>query len=185
MAKLVFGLNMSLDGWTEDAHGALDWGAPDDEVFAAITELMRSAGTYLLGRRMYETLAVWETDPALAAQSEPSAAYAEVWQAAEKVVFSTTLVAPPTANTRIERRFDPAAIRELKAGAERDLLIGGPNLAGQALAAGLLDELVLYVAPIVLGGRNPALAPGARADLELIGERRFDGGVVELRYRVR
>jgi dihydrofolate reductase len=184
MAKLFYASNMSLDGCTEDERGALDWAPPDDDVFVFITELMRSAGTYLYGRRMYEALAVWETDPALAAQSELRAAYARAWQAADKVVYSSTLAAPLTAKTRLERRFDPSAVADLKAAASRDLLVGGPNLAAQALGAGLVDELALFVWPVVLGGRKAALTTDTRADLELIDEHRFDNGVVHLRYRV-
>lgn len=184
MAKLIYGTNMSLDGWTEDQRGAFDWAPPDDDVFEFITNLMRSAGTYLYGRRMYETLAVWETEPALAAQSDLMADYASAWQAADKVVYSSTLSAPATANTRIERRFDPNAVRDLKAAAGKDLLVGGPNLAAQAFAAGLVDEVTLFVWPVVLGGRNPALPLGRRADLELIDEHRFSSGVVHLRYRL-
>lgn len=184
MAGLVYATNMSLDGWTEDERGGLDWAPPDDDVFACITELMGSAGTYLYGRRMYETMAVWETDPTLAAHSDLRAEYAKVWQAADKVVYSSTLAATTTARTRLERHFDPSAVHGLKAAATRDLLVGGPNLAAQALAAGLVDELVLFVWPVVLGGRTPALSPGARADLELLDEHRFGNGVVRLRYRV-
>ncbi len=184
MAKLIYGSNMSLDGYTEDEHGAFDWGRPDDDVFAFITRLMRSAGTYLYGRRMYETLAVWETDSTLAAQSDLMADYADAWQAADKVVYSSTLIAPPTANTRVERHFDASAVLDLKATARADLLVGGPNLAAQALVAELVDELALFVWPVVLGGRNPALPIDTRADLELIDEHRFSSGVVHLRYRV-
>ena len=182
MAKLIYASNMSLDGWTEDERGAFDWAPPDDDVFAFITKLMRSAGTYLYGRRMYETLAVWETDSALAAQSDLMADYASAWQAADKVVYSSTLTATPTANTRLERHFDPSAVHELKAAADTDLLVGGPNLAAQALVAGLVDELALFVWPVVLSGRNPALPTDTRADLELIDEHRFSSGVVHLRY---
>lgn len=185
MAKLIYASNVSLDGWTEDAEGALDWAPPDDAVFAAITEVMDSVGTYLYGRRMYEALAVWETDPALAERSALAERYAEVWQAAEKIVYSTTLAAVSTAHTRLERRFDPDAIRALKATAARDLLIGGPTLAAQALQAALVDECELFLWPIVLGGTKPALPPAWRSDLELLDERRFDNGVVHLRYRVR
>lgn len=185
MAQLIYASNMSLDGCTEDERGAFDWAPPDDEVFAFITGLMRSAGTYLYGRRMYETLAVWETDPSLAARSDLMADYAGAWQAADKVVYSSTLAEPSTARTRLERRFDPGAVQDLKATAGGDLLVGGPNLAAQALAAGLVDEVALFVWPIVLGGRNPALPTDARIDLELIDEHRFGNGVVHLRYRVR
>jgi dihydrofolate reductase len=175
---------MSLDGWTEDEHGAFDWAPPDADVFAFITQLMRSAGTYLYGRRMYETLAVWETDSTLAAQSDLMAEYASAWQAADKVVYSSTLTAPPTANTRLERHFDPSPVRDLKAAAGADVLVGGPNLAAQALAAGLVDELALFVWPVILAGRNPALATETRSDLELIDSHRFTSGAVYLRYRV-
>jgi len=185
MAKLLYASNTSLDGWTEDASGALDWAPPDDEVFASITGIMRSAGTYLYGRRMYETMAVWETEPALATQSELRAEYARTWQAADKVVYSSTLTAPLTARTRVERAFDVAAVRAMKAAAEADLLVGGPNLAAQALAAGLVDELHLIVWPVLVGGRKPALPTDVSADLELLDEHRFASGVVQLRYRVR
>ena len=185
MAKLIYASNLSLDGWTADEHGAFDWAPPDDEVFARITEVMRSAGTYLYGRRMYETMAVWETDAGLAEQSALTARYAGVWQAAAKVVYSSTLAAPYTAHTRLERHFDPRAVRDLKAAASEDLLVGGPNLAAQALSAGLVDELALFVWPIVLGGRTPALPPGLRVALELIDVHRFDSGAVHLRYRLR
>ncbi|MFE0903394.1 dihydrofolate reductase family protein [Streptomyces rochei] len=185
MAQLIYASNMSLDGCTEDERGAFDWAPPDDEVFAFITDLMRSAGTYLYGRRMYETLAVWETDPSLAARSDLMADYAGAWQAADKVVYSSTLAESSTARTRLERRFDPGAVQDLKATAGGNLLVGGPNLAAQALAAGLVDEIALFVWPIVLGGRNPALPTDARIDLELVDEHRFGNGVVHLRYRVR
>jgi dihydrofolate reductase len=185
MAQLIYASNMSLDGCTEDEHGGFDWAPPDDDVFASITELMGSAGTYLFGRRMYETLAVWETDPTLAARSDLTSVYASAWQAADKVVYSTTLIAPTTAKTRLERHFDVGVVHDLKAAADRDVLIGGPNLAAQALAAGLVDELALFVWPVVLGGRNPALRTDMRVDLALIDEHRFRNGVVHLRYRVR
>jgi dihydrofolate reductase len=184
MARLIYASNMSLDGCTEDEHGALDWAPPDDDVFASITELMRSAGTYLYGRRMYEVMAVWETDSTLATRSDLTAHYAKVWQAADKVVYSSSLAAPSTANTRLERHFDPGAVHDLKAAASRDLLVGGPNLAAQALGAGLIDELRLFVWPLVLGGRKPALPTDTRTDLELLDEHRFTNGVVQLRYRV-
>jgi len=174
---------MSLDGYTEDERGASDWAPPDDDVFAFITMFMRSAGTYLYGRRMYETLAVWETDATLAAQSDLMGDFANVWQAADKVVYSTTLAAVSTANTRLEPHFDPGAVHDLKAAASSDLIVGGPNLAAQALKAGLVDECHLFIWPVVLGGGKPALPTDTRADLELLDERRFGNGVVLLRYR--
>ena len=185
MAKLIYASNMSLDGWTEDERGALDWAPPDDDVFVAVTVLMRSGGTYLYGRRMYDTMAVWETDAALAAQSDLMREFANSWQAADKVVYSTTLAAVSTPNTRLERHVDPDAVHDLKAASSRDLLIGGPNLAAQALVAGLVDEVALFVWPLLLGGRNPALPTNTRVDLELVDEHRFSSGVVHLRYRVR
>ena len=184
MAKLIFASNMSLDGCTEDERGALDWAPPDADVFKFITEVMRSAGTYLYGRRMYEVMAVWETEPALATQSDLTREYADVWQAAEKIVYSTTLAAVSTKTTRLERHFDPDGIRQLKMAASRDLLVGGPNLAGQALRAGLVDECLLFIWPVVLGGKNPALPLDTRLDLSLLDEHRFNNGVVHLRYRV-
>ena len=185
MARLIYASNMSLDGCTEDERGAFDWAPLDDDVFVSITDLMREAGTYLYGRRMYETMAVWETDPSLAARSDLMADYARAWLAADKIVYSSTLAETSTANTRLERRFEPRAVQDVKAAAGRDLIVGGPHLAAQALAAGLVDELRLFVWPVVLGGRNPALPAGTRADLELLDEHRFGNGVVQLRYRVR
>ncbi|MCB0961918.1 MAG: dihydrofolate reductase family protein [Acidimicrobiales bacterium] len=185
MGRLIYGSNASVDGWTEMADGDFAWAPPDDEVFAFITGLMASTSTYLYGRRMYETLAVWETDPSLGAHSDLHAAYARAWQAADKVVYSSTLDEPRTERTRIERRFDPEAVRSVKDDATGDLLIGGPHLAAQALAAGLVDEVQLWVWPTVLGGRNPALSTERRVDLDLIDEHRFANGVVHLRYQVR
>ena len=185
VAKMIYASNMSLDGWTEDTDGGFDWAPPDDDVFASITDLMGSAGTYLYGRRMYEVMAVWETDPTLGAQSALRARYAAVWQAPDKIVYSSTLTAPSTVRTRLERTFDPDAVRTLKATAERDLLVGGPTLAAHALGAGLVDELQLFVWPLLLGGRNPALPSDVRADLELLDRHELGNGVVHLRYRVR
>jgi dihydrofolate reductase len=185
MAKLIYASNMSLDGYTEDVRGGFDWAPSDDDVFACITTLMRSAGTYLYGRRMYETMAVWETDSALAGRSDLAADYAAAWQAADKIVYSSTLLAPATRNTRVERNFDAAAVRHLKAVGDADLLVGGPELAASAMKAELVDELALFVWPIVLGGRKPALSVDRRTDLELIDEERVGNGVRYLRYRVR
>ena len=184
MAKLIYVTNVSLDGYIEDEHGNFDWTAPDDEFFAFITDLVRPVGTYLYGRRMYETMAVWETDPALAAQSELMADFANVWQAADKVVYSTTLDAVSTAKTRLERNFDPDAVRDMKASATSDLTVGGPNLAAHAFEAGLVDECHLFICPVFLGGGKPSLPSDTRADLELLDERRFGNGVVYLRYRI-
>jgi dihydrofolate reductase len=183
MTKLIYVTNMSVDGYIEDEHGSVDFFPVDAGVFRSHTDLLQSAGTFLYGRRLYEMMAVWETDATLAAQSDLMAEFATAWQTATKVVYSTTLTAASTANTRIERQFDPTAVRELKAGAGSDITIGGANLASQALQSGLVDECHLYVLPISLGRGKPALPTGARVDLELIDECRFGNGVVLLRYR--
>ena len=183
MAKLIYVANVSLDGYIEDAHGSFDWTEPSDEVFTFITDLVRPVGTYLYGRRMYETMAVWETEPALAAQSELRADFANVWQAADKIVYSTTLAAVSTANTRLERRFDPDAVRDMKTSAASDLTVGGPTLAAHAFNAGLVDECQLFVRPVLVGGGKPAFPSDARVQLELLEEHRFGNGVVYLRYR--
>src|SRR3982074_622300 len=154
MAKLIYVTNVSLDGYIEDDRGAFDWFPPDDEVFASTTDLLRSVGTFLYGRSLYETMAVWETNAALAAQSDLMADFASAWQAANKVVYSTTLAAMSTSDTRLERRFDPASVRDMKASATSDLTVGGAHLAAQAFKAGLIDECKLFVWPIVVGGRN-------------------------------
>lgn len=185
MSTLIYASNMSVDGFTEDEDGGFNWAPPDDDVFAAITELMSSAGTYLYGRRMYETLAVWETDPTLGERSALTTRYGQAWQAADKVVYSSSLTAPLTANTRLERHFDPSEVRALKESAGSALLVGGPHLAAQAFEAGLVDEVDLFVWPVVLGGRNPAMPATRPIELALIEEHRFDSGVVRLRYRVR
>ena len=184
MAKLIYVANVSVDGYIEDANGNFDWTAPDDDVFAFITDLVRPVGTYLYGRRMYETMAVWETDPALAAQSKLMGDFADVWQAASKVVYSTTLNDLSTAKTQLERSFDPAAIRDVKASAPRDLTVGGPNLAAHAFKARLVDECQLLIRPVFVGGGKASLPRDTRADLELLDERRFSSGVVYVRYRV-
>jgi len=184
MGKLTYMTNASLDGYIEDAHGGFEWTAPSDEVFTFITDLLRPFGTYLYGRRLYETMAVWETDPTLAAQSEPMADFAQVWRAADKIVYSSTLHAFPTARTRLERRFDPGPVRELKAATARDLTIGGSALAAQAFNAGLIDECQLFVYPVLVGGGTPAFSGDALLQLDLSEEHRFDNGVVYLRYRI-
>ncbi len=184
MSKLIYIANVSLDGYIEDSHGNFDWTAPDDDVFAFITDLIRSAGTYLYGRRMYETMAIWETDPAVAAQSELMGDFARIWQAANKVVYSTTLNEVSTAKTQLERNFDPDAIRELQASAAGDLTVGGPNLAAHAFKAGLVDECQLLIYPVFVGTGKPSLPRDMRANLELLDERRFGNGVVYVRYRV-
>jgi dihydrofolate reductase len=184
MAKLIYVSNVSLDGYIEDEHGSFDWTAPDEELFAFITDLVRPVGTYLYGRRLYDTMAPWETDPALATQSVLTADFANIWQAANKVVYSTTLDAIPTAKTQLERTFDPASVRGMKASTTRDLTVGGAHLAAHALEAGLVDECHLFIRPVLVGGGKPALASDHRADLELLDDRRLGNGVVYLRYRI-
>jgi dihydrofolate reductase len=184
MPKLIYIANVSLDGYIEDAHGSFDFTVPSDDVFACVTNLVRASGTYLYGRRMYETMAVWETDPALAAESELRRDFARLWQAANKVVYSTTLPEVSTARTQLERAFDPDAVRELKASTADDLIVGGPNLAAHAFRAGLVDECALFICPVFLCAGKPALPRDMRADLELLEERRFGNGVVYVRYRV-
>jgi dihydrofolate reductase len=184
MAKLIYVANVTLDGFIEDEQGNFNWGEPGDDQFAFVTDLIRPAGTHLYGRRMYETMAVWETDPAFAAQSDLMADFAHVWQAADKIVYSTTLDTVPTARTRLVRSFDPDAVREMKAAADRDLMVDGPTLAAHAFGAGLVEECHLFVSPILVGRGKPSLPSELRTELELLDERRFDRGVVYLRYRI-
>jgi len=183
MAKLIYVLNVSLDGYIADEDGKFDWAVPDEEFFSFVNDLERPVGTYLYGRRLYELMHVWETDPAAAAQSPAAREFAEIWQAADKVVYSTTLEAASTTRTRIERDFDPEAVRQLKAAAERDFTVGGPTLGAQAITAGLVDEYHLFVWPVVVGGGKPFLPDRVRLQLELLDERRFGNGAVYLRYR--
>jgi dihydrofolate reductase len=184
MAKLIHVSNVSLDGFTEDEHGGFDWTDPSDEQFAFITDLIRPVSTHLYGRRMYEMMAVWETDPALAARSELEADFAHVWQASDKIVYSTTLAAVPTTRSRLERQFEPASIRRMKDAAAGDLTVGGPNLAAHAFRAGLIDECHLFIGPVILGRGKRWLPSGLRIELELLDERRFDNGAVYLRHRI-
>ena len=183
MAKLTYITNVSLDGFIEDAHGSFDWTEPNDELFAFITDLIRPVGTWLYGRRLYETMAVWETDATLAAQSELMADFAKVWQAADKVVYSTTLPAVSTTRSRLERSFDPESVRDMKRSATGDLTVGGANLAAHAFKGALVDECHLFIYPVLVGGGKPALPRDTRAELQLVDERRFTNGVVYLRYR--
>jgi len=182
-ARLIYSSIASLDGYVADEQGKFDWAKPDEEVHAFINDLERPVGTYLYGRRMYETMAGWETDSTLAAKSELLRDFAGIWQAAEKIVYSKTLEQPSTRRTRIERDFDPEAVRRMKAAAGSDLTIGGPDLAGHAFRAGLVDECHLFVAPVIVGGGKRSLPGGVRLGLELLGGRRFEGGMVHLRYR--
>jgi dihydrofolate reductase len=183
MAKLIYSAISSLDGYVADEEGNFDWAVPDEEVHAFINDLDRPLGTYLYGRRMYETMVGWETDPTLAEQSPQMKDFAQIWQAADKIVYSRTLEAVSTARTRIERDFDPEAVRHMKTVAGRVFIVGGPDLAAQAFEAGLVDECHLFVAPIVVGGGKRSLPDNVRRELDLLDERRFANGMVYLYYR--
>jgi dihydrofolate reductase len=179
-AKLIYSAIASLDGYVADERGNFDWAAPDEEVHAFVNDIEQPIGTYLFGRRMYEVMSVWETldDPEPVMQD-----FARIWRAADKVVYSRALDAVTTARTRLERDFDADAVRQLKAEAASDLTVGGPELAGRAIAAGLVDEIQLFLTPVLVGGGKPAFPEGVRLALELLEERRFGNGVVYLRYR--
>jgi dihydrofolate reductase len=177
---LIYSVIASLDGYVEDESGNFDWAAPDEEVHAFVNELERTIGTFLYGRRMYETMVAWET---MDDEHPVMRDFAELWRAADKIVYSTSLESASSARTRIERDFDADAVRQLKGEAQADLGIGGPELAGQAIEAGLVDECHLIVVPVLVGGGKRAFPDGVRADLELLDERCFAGGAVYLRYR--
>jgi dihydrofolate reductase len=182
VAKLIYAAIASLDGYVADTEGGWDWSMPDEQVHAFVNDLERPVGTHLYGRRMYEVMVAWETMD----DDEPAMRdYAEIWRAADKVVYSTSLDVAPSRRTRIEREFDPDAVRQMKDAAAADLSVGGPALAAQAIAAGLVDECQLFLSPIVVGGGKRALPEDLRWELELLDERRFDNGVVYLRYRAR
>jgi dihydrofolate reductase len=180
MAKLVYSAITSLDGYVADEDGNFDWSMPDEEVHAFVNDLERRIGTYLCGRRLYEVMVAWET---LHGTDSVTRDYAQIWRSADKVVYSTTLGAESSARTRIERDFDPEAARQMKAAAERDISVGGPELAAQAIRAGLVDECHLFLSPVVVGGGKRALPAGVRWNLELLDERRFGNGAVHLHYR--
>lgn len=184
MARLIYSAIASLDGYVEDTEGTFDWSAPDDEVLAFINDLERPIGTYLYGRRMYETMTYWETASMDSGQTEPERDFTRIWRAARKIVYSRTLPTPTTVNTRLERSFDAADVRRLKQSSASDLSIGGADLAGQALAAGLVDECQVFLGPIAVGGGKPVFPLGLRLRLRLLGEHRFTGGTVCLRYAV-
>jgi dihydrofolate reductase len=184
MSKLIYTAIASLDGYVEDEDGNFDWAEPDEEVHAFINDLERPLGTYLYGRRMYETMAVWETDATLAAQSEVMRDFAQVWQGADKIVYSRSLERASTGRTRIERDFDPESVRRMKASTASDLGVGGPGLATSAFRAALVDECHLFLMPIAVGRGKQALPRDCRLELELLDERHFHSGVVHLRYRV-
>ena len=185
MGRLIYSAIASADGYIEDAAGSFDWAAPGEELFCFVNDLERSVGTYLYGRRMYETMLYWETAHTVAGQPSFIQEFTAIWQAADKVVCSTTLQAVSSARTRIVRSFDPGMIRQLKSATEHDITVGGADLAGQAIKAGLVDELQLFLVPVVVGGGKRALPGGVRSDLELLETKRFADGAVYLRYRPR
>lgn len=181
MGKLTYAAICSLDGYVADAEGNFDWSAPDEEVHSFVNDLERPVGTYLFGRRMYEVLSVWDT---YEGESASTREYAQLWRDSDKVVYSRTLDTAPTARTRLEREFDPAAVQELKARADRDIAVGGPELASQALRAGLVDECHFFLVPVIVGGGKRAFPDGLFLELELRDERRFANGTVYVRYGV-
>lgn len=183
MARLIYSVMTSLDGYIADEDGNFDWAVPDEEVHGFINDLERPVGTYLYGRRMYETMVGWETMDTPAGQRSVGQDFAAIWQAADKIVYSTTLQAVSSARTRIERNFDPDAVRQMIAAAARDIAVAGADLAARAIRAGLVDEYHLFVAPVVVGGGKPSLPGNVRLTLELQDERRFGNGMVHLRYR--
>jgi len=182
-AKLIYSAITSLDGYVADVNGNFDWAAPDEELHTFVNDLERPVGTYLYGRRMYEVMVYWEAEPP-ADQPQFVRDFAEIWRSADKIVYSKTLQTVSSARTRIERDFDPESVRQMKATAGRDLTVGGPDLADQAIRAGLVDEFQLFVAPVVIGGGKQSLPNDVRLGLELVDERRFASGVVHLRYRI-
>jgi len=184
MAKLIYSAITSLDGYVADEEGNFDWAAPDEEVHSFVNDLERPIGTYLYGRRMYEVMRAWETMDTGPEQPPVVKDFAKIWQAADKIVYSRTMETASSARTRIERDFDPEAVRQLKASARRDLTVGGPDLAAQAIKAGLIDEYQLFVTPVVVGGGKRSLPDGIRLKLDLMDERRFGSGVVHLHYRI-
>ncbi|HET9722524.1 MAG TPA: dihydrofolate reductase family protein [Actinomycetota bacterium] len=184
MARLIYSAIASLDGYVADADGDFGWATPDEEVHAFVNDLDRPIGTYLYGRRMYEVMVFWETAHTLADLRAPERDYTAIWQAADKVVYSETLETVSSARTRLERAFDPDAVRRMRDASERDLSVGGPGLAAAALRAGLVDECRVFLAPVVVGGGTRFFPDDVRLTLELLDERRFGNGMVYLRYRV-
>jgi len=183
MAKLIYSMTVSLDGYVADPGGSFEFSAPDEEVHTFVNDVQRQIGTYLFGRHLYDVMRVWETLPT-EDLSPFMADYASIWRSTDKVVFSSTLEAPSTARTRIESRFDPGLVRRMKAEAAKDLCIGGPTLAAHAIRAGLVDECHQYLVPVLVGGGTPFFSGGVTARLVLLDEHRFHGGTVYLRHRI-
>lgn len=185
MAKLIYWMHTSLDGYVEDEHGDFAWTSPDAEVNTYINEVSSSIGTYLYGRKMYESMVYWETDYTLHNPAQFHLDFAKQWQATDKIVYSRTLSEPRSARTRIEREFDPDAVRRLKSSAEYNVTVTGPELAAYALSVGLVDEVQMFVNPVVVGGGKRFFPDGVRLALELVEERTFHNGLVTVRYAVR
>jgi dihydrofolate reductase len=183
ITKLIYSAIASLDGYVADEEGNFDWAEPDDEVHAFVNDLERPVGTFLYGRRMYEVMVAWETPDTFAGASALMKDFAAIWQAADKIVYSKTLASVASTRTRIEREFDFELVRQMKASAGRDITIAGPELAAQAIKAGLVDEYQLFLTPVVVGGGKQSLPDDLRLNLELRDVRRFGSGVVYLRYR--
>ena len=183
MATLIYASPTSLDGYIADETGSPDWAAPDEEGFAFISDLLRPIGSYLYGRKMYETMAIWETPDVIPGLTPAMLNFGRIWQAADKIVYSKSLERVSTAKTRLEREFDPQVVRGLKSELHHDVAVGGPTLAAHAIRAGLVDEYHLFVAPVIRGGGKPVLPANVRLTLELLDERGFDKGMVYLRYR--
>lgn len=185
MSKLIYSTNMSLDGYIEDPQGKFDFSVPSEELHFFINDLLRTASLHLYGRRLYQTMMVWETDPSLASSSPAAKDFAGIWKAADKIVYSRTIDKASTTRTRIENNFDPETVRQLKSSTQEEMIIGGANLASHAFEAGLIDECLLFVVPVILGGGKSALPKNIRLPLELIEERKFDNGTVYARYLIR
>jgi dihydrofolate reductase len=184
MAKLIYAAISSLDGYVADSEGNFDWSVPSEEVHRFVNGLEREVGTYLYGRRMYEVMRYWETASTGNGEQSAGQEFAESWQASDKIVYSRSLQQTSTSRTRLEREFEPGAIQQLKAQGTRDIAVSGPTLAAQALRHGLVDEIHLFLSPILIGGGTPALPDNLRLPLELLDQRRFGNGVVHLHYRV-
>ncbi len=185
MSKLIYFTPTSLDGFIAGETDSMDWSVPDEEISAFINDVHRPIGTYLYGRKEYETMAVWETPDAIPGLTPAMMDFSRIWQAAVKIVYSKSLETVSTPNTRLEREFEPQAVRDLKAQLPHDISVAGPNLAAQAIRAGLVDEYHLLVVPMMLGGGKPVLPGSVRVKLDLLDERRVGYGWVYLRYHIR
>jgi dihydrofolate reductase len=185
MARLVYAVLASLDGYVADEAGNFDWAAPGEDVHRFINELERSVGTYLFGRRLYEIMAVWQDFPDIEQEPEVIGEYAAIWQSADKIVYSETLAAVTTPKTRLDRSFDPQSVRAMVTDQEQDVSIGGPTLASHALRAGIVDDIHLFIVPHIVGGGTPCWPAGLPLQLDLAEQERFSDGTVYLHYTTR